>query len=167
LAVAVQTKLFPSETFLHHFAEAVLRPSWFALAILAFVSLVLLMLGCGGAYSRMVERTGVVGFLGLVTIELAYLFQLAKVTWEACIYPLLARNAGAAQLLVDRAFLEDPGVAVFRQIASGAIFIGIVLFSIALFRSRIFSRIAGLLFFLGAVMYGVGPMISITLNGRS
>jgi hypothetical protein len=155
--------LFPVEGLMHDLGPMVLRPAWFALGFTAFVAILLMMIGFGGAYSTMAPRSGVLGLVGFLTIELAYLLQAAKVTWELCVYPMLARNAGAASLLVDRAMMKDAGVATFRLVAMLSIFAGVVLFCLAIVRSRVLPSLAGLLILAGAVTYGVGPMISITL----
>lgn len=155
--------LFPRDALLADFAAAVARPAWSALALLAFVAVLLLMLGFGGVYARMSSRAGALGLLGFVIIELAYLLQAAKVTWEACIYPALAADPGAARLLAGRALFQDPRVATFRLAAMLTILAGVILFSLAIVRCRVLPRGAGVLVFAGAVLYGVGPMISIAL----
>ncbi len=155
--------LFPRDALLADFAAAVARPAWSALALLAFVAVLLLMLGFGGVYARMSSRAGVLGLLGFVIIELAYLLQAAKVTWEACIYPALAADPGAARLLAGRALFQDPRVATFRLVAMLTILAGVILFSLAIVRCRVLPRGAGALVLAGAVLYGVGPMISIAL----
>jgi hypothetical protein len=122
-----------------------------------------MMIGFGGVYARLARSGGVLGLVGFLAIELAYFLQAAKVTWELCIYPMLARNAGAASLLVDRALMKDPGVATYRLVSMLTIIGGVVLFCLAIVLSRSLPWVAGLLVFAGAVMYGVGPMVSITL----
>lgn len=155
--------LFPRDALLRDFGAAVVTPAWRTLALTALVAVLLLMIGFGGVYSRMARTSGVLGLTGFLTLELAYFFQAAKVTWELCIYPLLARDPGGAGLLSGRALFHDPGVAAFRLVATLAILVGVVLFSLAIVRSRVLPWAAGVLVFAGAVMYGVGPMVSIAL----
>jgi hypothetical protein len=153
--------LFPRDALLLDLGAAVVTPAWRTLALTALVAVLLLMIGFGGVYSRMARTGGVLGLAGFLTLELAYFFQAAKVTWELCIYPLLARDPGAAGLLTSPAFHRDPGVAAFRLVATLAILVGVVLFSLAIVRSRVLPWVAGVLVLVGAVMYGVGPMVSI------
>jgi predicted PurR-regulated permease PerM len=54
-------------------------------------------------------------------------------------------------------------VGVFRGIASSTIFIGIILFCIALIRSKSFPKLAGILIFIGAFLYGLGPLLSVVI----
>src|SRR5664279_767679 len=98
--------LFPTDVFVHDLGAAVVQPAWTALGLTAHVAVVLMMIGFGGVYTRMARNSGLLGFVGFIVIELAYLLQAAKVTWEICIYPMLARHAGAASLLVDRAMMK-------------------------------------------------------------
>jgi hypothetical protein len=155
--------LFPTETLMHDLGPAVLRPAWTGLGLLAFAAVLLMMLGFGGVYTRMAPSAGLLGLVGFLAIEVAYLLQAAKITWEVCIYPLLARSAGASRLLVNRAMTKDPAVATFRLVAMLSILVGVVLFCLAVVRTRDLPRMAGGLIFLGAVAYGIGPMVSITL----
>ncbi len=154
---------FPIDRRLHDLGPIVSDPAWTTLGLTAFVAVLLMMIGFGGAYARLAPTGGALGLVGFLAIELAYFFQAAKVTWEVCIYPMLARDAGAAHLLVDRAMWKDPGMAAFRWVATLSILGGVVLFSLALVRSRAFPRAAGYLIFVGAVLYGVGPMVLIPL----
>ena len=153
--------VFPSDALVRDLRPFVVQPAWMALSAVAQAGVLLMMLGFGAVYTRMAAQAGVVGFLGIVTIEIAYLVQAAKITWELCWYPLLARHPGSADLLVGRAFVKDPGIAAFRLVAMGTILVGIVLFSLALIRSRDLPRGAGALVFAGAVAYGAGPMLSV------
>jgi len=155
--------LFPVESLVRDLRPIVSQPAWIALGLTAFVAVLLMMIGLGGVYSRLARSSGLLGLVGFLAIELAYLLQAAKVTWEVCVYPMLARNAGAASLLVGRAMMKDPGVATFRLVAMLSILVGVVLFSLAIALSRTFPWLAGLLIFAGAVTYGVGPMVSIAL----
>jgi len=154
---------FPTDVLMHDLGAVVVQPAWSALGLTALVAVVLMMIGFGGVYSRMARNSGVLGLIGFIVIEIAYLLQAAKVTWEICIYPLLARHAGAAGLLVGRTLMKDPAVATFRIFAMLSILLGVVLFCLAIVRSPGLPRLAGVLVFLGAVTYGMGPMVSILL----
>ncbi len=155
--------LFPVAAVVRDLGPVVQQPAWIVLGLTALVAILLMMVGFGGVYARLSRSGGVLALVGFLAIELAYFFQGAKVTWELCVYPMLARNAGAASLLVDRAMLKDPGVAADRLTATLAILAGVVLFSLAVVVSRVLPRVAGLLVFAGAVMYGVGPMASLAV----
>jgi hypothetical protein len=73
----------------------------------------------------------------------------------------MARSELAAPLLRDRTLLHDAGVVAFRAVASGTIFVGILLFCLALVRSKAFPKVGGALVFAGAVLYGLGPVLGV------
>jgi hypothetical protein len=98
---------------------------------------------------------------GFLAIEAAYLLQACKVTWELFLYPIIAPHSASAFLHNDAVILHDPGVAAFGAISSLAIFAGIVLFCFALYRSDAYPKAAAVLLFAGALMYALGPMISL------
>jgi len=143
------------------FTVIVLNPNWQWIALVAFFGVILTMAGYAAVYSRLYSKSGLVGLLGFLFLEIAYLLQACKVTWEAFLYPVIASNAGAATLLRDQLLKHSQPVLVFRSVASGCILVGIVLFCFTLIRAREFPKIAGALIFLGALTYAVGPAVSL------
>lgn len=112
-------------------------------------------------YSRIQSKAGLLGATGFLFIEIAYLLQACKVTWELFLYPIIAIHAESAFLLRDGILKHDPSVIVFRTISSITIFVGVVMFCLALHRSNEYPKAAPLLIFIGAVTYAVGPVISV------
>ncbi len=157
---ALWPALLPVDQIAHDFSRLVLAPAWGGLAAIAFAGVVLMMFGFAAVYSRLFESAGVVGLLGFVTIELAYLLQACKVTWELFLYPILARDPSAVALLRDGVLRHHPLVLAFRFGASATIFVGIVLFCLTLVRSKAFPRAGGVLVFVGALVYALGPLLS-------
>jgi len=137
------------------------HPNWLWISTLSLFGLLLLLFGFIGAYSRIYDRAGSIGLVGFISLVSAYLIQLSKVTWEIFIYPVLAAQASA--VLRERLLIDSTGVTVFRLAAMGSILLGVVLFTVAMIRSRRFSRASPLLFLVGAILYGVGPMVSVWL----
>jgi hypothetical protein len=138
----------------------VLNPHWRWLAALAGSGLILLMFGFAMAYTRMFATAGKLGFGGLLLVEFAYLQQTSKVTWEIFIYPVLANHTETLPLLSRRLLAQDAFVVGFRTIGSLAIFAGIICFCAALIRSHVFSKLSGSLILGGALLYGLGPMLT-------
>lgn len=134
------------------------HPAWVPLAVIAFVGIVLMMGGFAAVYTRL-RGSGPLAFAGFVMIELAYLLQAAKVSWEFSVYPVLASDERFAPLLRDGILRQAPSVLPFRYAMMATIFVGIVLFSVALLRSTAFPKAGGLLVFTGAVLYGLCPAL--------
>lgn len=155
--------LFSPKRTAGDFVAVVTGKDWIVVASIAMVALILMMFAFGALYSRICASSGVVGLAGFVFVELAYLLQACKVTWEIFIYPTIAVHPIGRVLLQDRFLMRQPLVAFFRAIASGTILVGITLFCLALVRSRELPRVAGGLVFAGALAYGTGPAFSIHL----
>ena len=64
----------------------------------------------------------------------------------------------------DAVIKHNPGVMVFRVASSITIFIGIILFCYTLYRSDEYPKSAAILIFARALVYAVGPMISIFVS---
>ena len=142
-------------------ALVVLNPNWRWITTVAFVGVLLMMAGFATVYSRLLAGSGVTGLLGFIFIEAAYFLQACKVTWEIFLYPVIASNPGSAFLLRDGIIKHDPMVIAFRTGSSIIIFLGIVLFCLALVRSKTSPKIAAFLIFAGALVYALGPLLSV------
>jgi hypothetical protein len=62
--------------------------------------------------------------------------------------------------LRDGILWDHPLVHAFKAGASATIFLGILLFCFALVRSKEFPKAAGILIFVGALVYALGPVLS-------
>jgi hypothetical protein len=157
------TLVLPVNEVRHDITAAVMSPGWTWIALVAFIGVIFMIFGLAAVYSRMFEGAGITGFIGFLVVELAYILQACKVTWEICLYPVISSNQVFAPLLRDRIIQLSPLVGMFRTAASASIFIGIILFCFALVRSKEFPKIGGILVFAGALIYGFGPMLSVVI----
>ena len=156
--------LLPVGSGTNDFVQVVLNPNWIRLALVAFVGVLLMLGGFYAVYSRLRAKAGVVGAIGFLFVEAAYLLQACKVTWELFLYPIIASHPESAFLLREAIIKHDPAVIGFRVAASLTIFIGVVMFCLALYRSDEYPKAAAILFFVGALVYAIGPMISIFVS---
>lgn len=156
--------LLPVGSGTYDYVQMVLNPNWTRLAVIAFLGVILMLIGFYAAYSRIRSSAGLVGAIGFLFIEAAYLLQACKVTWELFLYPIIASHPESAFLLRDLVIKHDPSVGVFRLMASVTILVGIVLFCYTLYRSSEYPRPAAVLIFVGALVYALGPMISIFVS---
>ena len=109
-------------------------------------------------------KAGWVGAIGFLFIEEAYLLQACKVTWEFFLYPVIASHPESAFLLGDAVIRNDPAVGVFRVVSAVTIIIGITLFCYTLYRSDVYPKVAAILVFVGALVYALGPMMSVLVS---
>ena len=155
--------LMPLDQIRQDYTLAVLNPIYVWNASVAFFGLLFMLFGFTAVYSKLYKDSGIVGFLGYIFISIAYIIQMSKVTWEIFVYPVLATNEGSIFLLKNFVFHSDPGIVLFRILSSIAILIGIILFCIALIRSKEFPCIGGILILVGAIIYGIGPMLTVLI----
>jgi hypothetical protein len=156
--------LLPVGNGTYDYVQMVMNPNWVRLAIIAFIGVILMLIGFYAAYSRIRSGAGLVGAIGFLFIEAAYLLQACKVTWELFLYPVIASHPESAFLLRDLVIKHDPAVGIFRLMASVTILLGIVLFCYTLYRSSEYPKAGAVLIFVGAVVYALGPMISIFVS---
>lgn len=133
--------------------------------LVALAGLVLMIFGFTAVYSRLYARSGIIGFLGFIFMQLAYLFQACIVTWEIWLYPIIARQSTTATLFKDGIIEHDFAVVLFEGISNISILLGIILFCLAIIRSKEFSKVAGILIFTGAIVYAVVPVLLISIAG--
>ena len=156
--------LLPIGSGTYDYVSVVLNSNWVRLALMAFIGILLMLAGFYAVYSRIRATSGAVGAIGFLFIEAAYLLQACKVTWELFLYPIVASHPESAFLLRDAVIKHDPSVALFRMVASVTIFIGVTLFCLALYRSKAYPKAAPLLIFVGAVVYAIGPLLSVFVS---
>ena len=153
--------LLPMNNMLTDFTSLVLNPNWIWITVVAFAGILLMIFGFAAVYSKLYAESGLAGLLGFICIEIAYIFQACKVTWEIFLWPVIASNQMSLFLLRDFVIKNSAPVAAFRWIAGLTILFGIILFCIALIRSKNFPKIGGILIFIGAFLYGLGPLLSV------
>jgi hypothetical protein len=139
--------------------QVVLNQNWFRLALVALIGVLLMLVGFYAIYLRLRSKAGLIGAVGFLFIEAAYLLQACKITWELLLYPIIASHPETAFLLRDGIIRHDPAVVIFRMASAITIFIGIVLY-----RSDEYPKAAAILIFVGALVYAIGPMFSLLLS---
>ena len=136
-------------------------PRWIGIATMSFVGIFLMLFGFAAVYSRLYMISGWLGLLGFVCIEIAYVLQACKVSWEIFLYPTIGAHTGAVELFRDGIIHHATLTLIFRLLASGTILLGIVLFCLTLIHSREFPRSAGILIFVGALVYSLGALLGV------
>jgi hypothetical protein len=155
--------LLPVNEMHHDLTTVILNPNWIWIAAVAFTGILLMIFGFTAVYSKLYAESGIVGLLGFIFVVIAYIFQACQVSWEIFLYPVISSNQASMFLFRDFVIQHNSLVGIFKGIAGGAIFIGIILFCIALVRSKSFPKSAGILIFIGAFLYGLGPLLSVLL----
>ncbi|MBN1962842.1 MAG: hypothetical protein JW841_18065 [Deltaproteobacteria bacterium] len=156
----LHTILLPNFAHGSDITPLILNPHFCWLELTALLAVLFLVFGFAAIYSRFYSSSGVLGFIGYVFVTLAYILQIANSAWALLIFPLLAKHELLYPLFGGKIYFNDTGILIFQNMFLAVMLIGVVTFSIALIRSREFSKISGILFLTGVVLYGIGPMIS-------
>ena len=155
--------LLPIGSGAFDYSRIVLSPQWTRIALLAFIGVVCILAGLDAVYSRMRATVGFVGTVGLLFTKVALLLQACVLTWELLLDPLIAAHPESSFLLRDRVIATDPAMVIFFWAFLCTIVIGSLLFGLAVYRSNQFPKPAIVTIVVGAIVYAVGPMISVLL----
>lgn len=139
--------------------QAFLNPNWLWITFLSFLGILLLMAGFFSVFFSIKSSSGLIGVLGILFVELAYAFQLSKVSWELFLYRPIAENAAANILISEGILFQDKNIIAFKIVSSIIIFLGLIFFCTALLRSKLYSRVSASFIFIGALIYGLGPIV--------
>jgi hypothetical protein len=156
--------LLPMNEITSNFTALVLSPHWIWILTFAFIGVFMMIFGFSAVYSKLYSEAGIIGILGFIFIEIAFIIQACKISWEIFLWPVIASYQESMFLLKDFVLKNSALVGTLRGIASVTIFLGMALFCLALFRSRSFPKTGGILIFLGALLYGAGPILSVTVS---
>lgn len=143
------------------YVRLVTSPHWRAIALIAFVGVVSLLTGLEAVYSRIRDSAGILGATGLVLTKVALVLQACVLTWEMLMDPLIAAHPESAFLLRDGGIINAPWMVAFRWVFLLTILGGALLFGLAVLRSKQFPMPAIGLLIAGAVLYAVGPRVSV------
>ena len=143
------------------YVRLVTSPHWRSIALIAFVGVVSLLTGLEAVYSRIRDSAGILGATGLVLTKVALVLQACVLTWEMLMDPLIAAHPESAFLLRDGGIINAPWMVAFRWVFLLTILGGALLFGLAVLRSKQFPMPAIGLLIAGAVLYAVGPRVSV------
>ena len=153
LYIAIQA-IHPLDVF-----SSVTTTRWVITHYLSIVMDILAMLGIVGIYSRQVEKSGWLGFLGYLLFSLFWALSLAFHFIEAFIEPVVANVApkfveGLLGMITSIPSEMNLGAlpAVYMLAGIAGYVLGGLLFGIATFRAGILPRWAGGLLALGAIL---------------
>ncbi len=142
-------------------AAMVLSPNWVWIASIALAAVLLTIFGFIAVYSRFYSSAGITGFLGFLFVITAYILQAGQITWEVFVYPAILSHGPSLPLFSESILRHHPMIGLFFIVFQAVLAAGVILFSIALLRSKEFHKSAGIMILAGALIYAFGPMVSI------
>jgi hypothetical protein len=123
-------------------------PLWSTFWSLAFVGIVLVLLGLPALYLRQARgRGGLVGLIGVLLVALGSVLGMATTAYFVSIAPLLAAKAPN---LINAGY--ETSLAVFGIGATALGLIGPLLLGIAVIRAKVFPALVGLLLMVSGVL---------------
>jgi len=137
------------------------NPYWKPLALVGLVGVIAILAGVDGIFARLRGSAGLAGTIGLLLTKVALVFQACMLTWELLLDPIIAGHPDSVFLLRDRVIAMSPAMMTFQWVVLTTTGLGVPLFGFAVFRSGQFPKGAILLIVLGAVVYAIGPRLSV------
>ncbi len=129
-----------------------------ASALIRLIGGMLIVLGLPSIYARFAGRVGIVGLIGFICTLFLFLIGMASEAILAFIFPFL----GAHGLLGGG---RPPlGLLIFYSFGDLLGLIGGILLGIAVMRSTILPRWAGLLFIIGGLFYAIGSLLRLPIG---
>ena len=58
-------------------------------------------------YSKIYAESGLIGLLGFIFVEIAYILQACQITWEIFLYPVISSNQASIFLFQDFIIQHD------------------------------------------------------------
>jgi len=153
--------ILPIDKIKVDFSILVSNSNWRWIISLAFIATLLMIFGFTAVYSRMYESAGIIGFVGYVFVALAYIVQTALTTWELFLYPIIVHNEKSIFLIQDKIILFSSEFKTYRLILEISLFLGVLLFCLALIRNKMFPKISGYLIFFGSIIYAISQLFNI------
>ncbi len=163
--VALFNILLPVELMENDFARMVLTPYWIPACVFALVAVILFVFGFTAAYSKMYASSGVLGGAGYVALTTAYIFQAGQLVMEIFYYPAIASTESGIEMFRQDILINHPMTQLFNVLFIVLIGMGTLLFGIAILRSKVYSKVSGILFMVGAVLYAASPVFLLNLIG--
>lgn len=167
LSAALAGLLFIGIQFIHPSDElaSVTTQAWATTGYLTFAMAVLGLVGVAGIYLRQVERTGILGLVGFMFLGLFFLITMAFTFAETLILPVVVDQAPGfvdSFMGITNGAGTDGTLGALEALGpvTGVLYaVGGVMFGIALFRSRMLSPWASLLWAVGALVPVLTPLV--------
>ena len=121
---------------------------------LSIIGIILTLLGLVGVYAVQIREMGRLGFIGFVVLFTGNALLGGLLFFEGYVVPAIAARAPS---LHEDALFTQPALLIPTIVLSVFLLLGFILFGIAIMRANVLPRLAGLLFIIGAVLYGPGP----------
>lgn len=161
VGVLLLTTVPHPDVFETTFADAALdTPSWVVTHAALVVAAILSIFGLAGVYLPRADRLGRLGAAGFALAVPGLVVAACLFYWEAFLLPVIARHA-------PEVFAWDGPVVGSWGVRTGALaglwFVGLVLLAVAMVRSGVVPRVAGLTLAASAVAFAAfeGPFVPV------
>lgn len=129
--------------------------------LLGFVGYILFTLGIFGLYARLAENARWIGFAGFIVVTLCMFVLIGVNTIDTFIWPSIAQIQPELILSTDGEFNETslPFAKSISLVIPASIIaiVGMIFLGVAIWRSSIFPRWAGVLLIVSSALFYIGP----------
>ncbi len=143
-----------------NFTGLVLNPAWIPINIAVLISTFFILLGLVGLYLRQAEKSGWWGLAGFILTLISIAYYTCIQYYETILWPAIA--AHSPKLFQAIGFTPTNTLFYIAFMLSGLFWaLGFIILGVTTTRSGFFPKWAGILFTVGAVVFGLGmvPMI--------
>ncbi len=157
--VFLSQALLPLNLAKTDFASLVLNKNWLFVSCFVFPGVLLSLFGIIALYSKIMEKSGIIGLIGFILVTLTFVLQISELTWEICLYPVIANYNPALPLFQDQLIIKSPLVVLFLSIFLISASSGNIFFGIGLIKSKTLTIWLGIIMIIGALFYSFGPLL--------
>lgn len=143
-----------------NFTGLVLNSAWIPINTAVLISTFLILLGLVGLYLKQAEKAGRWGLAGFIFTLIGIVYYTCIQYYETILWPVIA--AQSSKLFQAVGFSPTNTLFYIAFMFSGLFWaLGFIILGVTTTRSGIFPKWAGILFTVGAVVFGLGmvPMI--------
>ncbi|MFO7659061.1 MAG: hypothetical protein R6W78_18525 [Bacteroidales bacterium] len=142
----------------------VTTPGWTLVSFTGLLASIFGIFTVFGIFHANREKGGWLLFTGIVLLFLGLALEMASLTWEVFIWPVVCASEDHISFVKDALFIESIQFKSFIVSLLGLLFLGNLVTAIALFRIKKYGIIAPVLIMAGILLFVAGNFISMHVS---
>ncbi|MBN2611130.1 MAG: hypothetical protein JXB00_06200 [Bacteroidales bacterium] len=146
------------------YSVLVTTPGWTLVSFTGLLASIFGILVVFGIFHASREQGGWLMFTGTVLLFLGLMLEMASLTWEVFIWPVVCASEDHISFVKEAIFTETIQFKSFIVALLGLLFLGNLVTAIALLRIKKYGMVAPVLILAGIVLYIAGNFISMHVS---
>jgi hypothetical protein len=138
-------------------------PEWIYVSSIGLISSILGIFAVFGIYYTNRNHEGILLFVGIVLLVLGLALEMASLTWDTFIWPVLCADKSLISFVRDGVFLNSMQFMFFYVALIIFLFFGSVLTALALLKIKKHGMFVPSLLIIGIILYLLGNFLSVYL----